>query len=166
MRKVRAHILLVLVAVFCTGSAGLEWIRSAPLPAGCTLHHFFHANIFHLAANCLAVWTMFGKGWKESWKEILAAYIIGSLSFLAHPEATVGISNLLFAVLGMRCIRNGWWRTRYFAVLWVTLIATAFIPSISGLTHCLSCAGGMLAGWISTKYKSLSEDYGKAGGGK
>ena len=109
---------------------------------------------------------MFGKGWKESWKELLAGYIIGSLSFLASPGTTVGISNLLFAILGTRCIRNGWYRTKYFAVLWGTLIVTAFIPSISGLTHCISCAGGMLAGWISIKYQSLSADYGKAGGGK
>ena len=109
---------------------------------------------------------MFRKGWKDSWRELLAGYLIGSISFLASAYPVVGLSNLLFAVLGIRAVRTGWWRTKYCIVLWATLLATAFIPGVSGLTHIVSCSLGMLAGFVSIKYRQLSIDYGKARGDK
>lgn len=160
----RVHIILLLLAVFIISGPGAQWLRSAPRLAGSLLHHFFHANFFHLAANCLAVWTMFGFRWRRGWKELLAGYIIGSAAFFASPMLAIGMSDILFAVLGIRSVRNGWWKSSYFIVLWATLILTALIPSVSGLTHCLSCAGGMAVGWLSVKYEKLSVDYGKARG--
>lgn len=109
---------------------------------------------------------MFGCKWKSAWKEIMCAFVIGTLSFLIASAHSVGFSDILFAVLGIRAARNGWWRSRYFVVMWATLILTALIPGISGLTHALSCAGGTVFGLISAEWKKILDDYGKARGNK
>ena len=166
MHKVRTYIILLLFAVFITGNAPRAWLLTEPQAVRCVLHHFFHANIFHLAVNCLAVWTMFPKGWSEHREELLVSFAVGSLSALAAPWPVIGFSNTLFSVLGYRAARYGWYRTAQFVVLVAAVLLTAFIPGISGLTHILSLAGGFAASMAASTYRKLSSDYGKARGDK
>lgn len=163
MDKVRVHLVALMVAVFFAVPS-LDWYSGLGVPLQAPLHHFLHANIFHLAVNCLAVWTMFNRRWKEEVKELLCAFVIGTAAYMAASAHSVGMSDVLFAVLGLRAARQGWWKSFYFAVMWGTILLTAFLPNISGLTHAISCAAGTAVGLAASSFRKLLDDYGKARG--
>ena len=66
------------------------------------VHHFFHANIFHLAVNCLSLWSLFRKEVRYSMVPLITAYLLGSASWFFTSADVVGFSNIIFALIGLR----------------------------------------------------------------
>ena len=154
----------VLTAFFITGVPGYLLSRSGSVALCAVTHHFFHANIFHLAANALAAWCVF-PDWKRM-RDLPAGFAIGSVAYLFSTIPVIGFSNILFSILGIRCVKDKWiFKEPFYATL-IALAVSFLIPKMSAVTHLAAFAGGMLFAWAGGFVKKLSEDYGKAGGGR
>ena len=75
-------------------------------------HHFFHANIFHLAVNSLSVWLLFRKGYRYEITPLIVAFICATISWYCSTADVVGFSNIIFATVGLRTpsLTHSWWR--------------------------------------------------------
>lgn len=149
-------IYLILVCVYAIPD-GLEWIIAQERGMQMFLHHFFHGNIFHLLANLLSLYFIVPRA--KSW-HLIAGYFIGSLSLLAVTNPVVGISNLIYAVIGLRSpsFDSWWWRhpgTKTFLMVTVLMI---FIPNISATTHIVSFMVGVLVSVSVRWFKRIGND--------
>lgn len=128
------------------------------------VHHFFHANIFHLAVNCLSVWSLFRKGYTYSLALLIWAYIIASISWFCTSADVVGFSNIIFALIGIRTpsLKNRYWRDPAVIAFFAITILMALLPQVSAVTHVVSFVlGCMVAGAIRI-VNSISSDFRRA----
>lgn len=128
------------------------------------VHHFFHANIFHLAVNCLSIWTLFRRGVRYDIWPLAAAYIIGTASWFCTSVDVVGFSNIIFALIGLRTpsIKSAWWKqSSVIAFLAITALM-ALLPQVSAVTHIVSFIFGCLASGAYRIICSLNRDYSRA----
>lgn len=128
-------------------------------------HHFFHANILHLAVNCYATWVLVGR--RFSVCELLIAWVLGSLSYIFASAPAVGFSNILFALMGMRTpsLRHSWWRSATTIVFLVVMVGYIFVPGVSAVTHIAAFAMGCAVSAVTRFFRQMESDYGKAKGG-
>lgn len=102
--------------------------------AGCTWPVMAHANVFHLAANIIALWLMYVAGWV--W---IPAVALGALGvWMGHA---VGFSGALFAAIGLQwdiydCKRNR-------ISIAVVMALSAIIPNMSFIGHAVPFFIGM-----------------------
>jgi len=128
------------------------------------VHHFFHANIFHLAVNCLSIWSLFRKGYTYSWVPLACAYVIASVSWFCTSDDVVGFSNFLFALIGMRTpsLRSRYWKDPAVIAFCAITVLMALLPQVSAITHIVSFVlGCMVAGAIRI-VNSISSDFRRA----
>lgn len=128
------------------------------------VHHFFHANIFHLAVNCLSVWSLFRKGYTYSLTLLIWAYIIASISWFCTSADVVGFSNIIFALIGIRTpsLKSRYWRDPAVIAFFAITILMALLPQVSAVTHVVSFVlGCMVAGAIRI-VNSISSDFRRA----
>lgn len=99
----------------------------------------FHANLFHLAVNCLSVWVLWPPhNERDNWREFAVACLI---SFIVYPlgfHPCVGFSNVLFATCGLRfrCLLSAWgWRKLEIIAFYVTMVGMCFFPQFAGTNH-------------------------------
>jgi uncharacterized membrane protein YesL len=128
------------------------------------IHHFFHANIFHLAVNCLSVWTLFRKGYMYNIAPLLWAFAIGSASWFCTSADVVGFSNILFALIGLRSpsLSNVWWKQPSVILFLAITALMALLPQVSAITHIVSFALGCLVAGASRIINSISRDFSRA----
>lgn len=128
------------------------------------IYHIFHANIFHLAANCLSIWVVFRKGETYSCSPLLIAYIIGTLSWFCTSSDVVGISNIIFALIGLRTpsIKHSWWRSRPVIIFLAVTLLMALFPQVSAVTHIVSFVLGSLVAGIKRTTHRINRDYRRA----
>ncbi len=116
---------------------------------------FFHANVFHLAANMMTLHLL-----QPSCRNLLAAYAISfATSFLAiAPLPTMGFSGILYVLIGIRTNlftgRFSFWKG-WFVMF---LFAGIAMPNVNGLLHLFCFIGGLTIRIISR----ISNDYAKA----
>lgn len=131
-------------------------------------YHFFHANIFHLAANCLSVWYLFKKTITRNAKtmiaEILIAYIIATFSYMVAFRPIIGVSNMLFAIIGMRtpAWSSSWWRAKETKLFFGITLFMLLFPQVSAITHITAFIIGVIVSMTKRKIKSLENDYRRA----
>ena len=140
-----------------------EYLHSHGIHVALT-HHFFHVNIFHLAANMLSVWLIFAKGRQYSWKVLLIAYICATLSWYSASGSVAGMSNMIFALLGLRTpsLKNRWWRQTSVLTFLIITVSMAFIPNISTVTHITSFILGVVCAALNRFVKRIKSDYARA----
>ena len=128
------------------------------------VHHFFHANIFHLAVNCFSVWLLFRKGVRYSVSPIVFAYLIGSLSWFCTSADAVGFSNIIFALLGQRTpsFKHTWWRQPQVIIFIVVTALMALLPQVSTITHIVSFILGALVSGARRIVYRINRDYSRA----
>lgn len=67
----------------------------------CFYYHFFHANIWHLLGNLLALYSF-----RPRWKTVAVAYACSTaavfIPFMAVGDCTCGMSALIYACLARR----------------------------------------------------------------
>ena len=128
------------------------------------VHHFFHANIFHLAVNCLSLWSLFRKDWKYSVTSLVFAYLIGTASWFCTSADVVGFSNIIFALIGLRTpsLRHAWWKQPSVILFLAITAMMALLPQVSAVTHIVSFALGCIVAGAYRVVNSLSRDYSRA----
>ncbi len=120
-------------------------LHGSPLCKALT-YHFFHANIFHLAANMLAVYVLFSPKCKvrPSAGKIALAYVIATITFFAATRPILGLSNILFALSGLSVRDFGRWIKQPSSKVFLCISAIMLaVPAYSGITHLLSFTTGV-----------------------
>ena len=127
-------------------------------------HHFFHANIFHLAVNCLSVWTLFRKDIRYSMTPLVLAYIIGTASWFCTSADVVGFSNIIFALIGLRTpsLSHSWWKQSTVILFLAITALMALLPQVSAVTHIVSFVLGCIVAGAYRVVNNLSRDYSRA----
>lgn len=128
------------------------------------VHHFFHANIFHLAVNCLSVWSLFRKGYRYSIAPLFWAFLIGSASWFCTSDDVVGFSNIIFALIGLRSpsLSNAWWKQPSVILFLAITALMALLPQVSAITHIVSFALGCIVAGAIRIVNSISSDFRRA----
>ena len=124
------------------------------------LYPFSHANIWHLAANCLCLFML------RCPLHIAATYLIAVIcsflpsfclidsivqgGFAALKEPTYGYSGILFAMVGISWGKIHRFRDMILRNKWI-LIIPAFIPHINFLIHIYCLLAGYLYGRYATR---------------
>ena len=111
-------------------TGGPYWTRAL-------LYHFFHANWWHLAVNAIAV-------------------LVYPLSF----RPVIGLSNVLYAVLGLRTppLRNPWWKHPSVLAFLAITVVMVFIPRFSATTHIAAFVLGMGGAALGRWWHNLTQD--------
>ena len=165
MGKVRYAIVLVLAVCYFLPKPDCLFYPEWP---GHLLHHFYHANVFHFAVNALAVWTVFDPRTRpEKWL-LPVAFVIASVSYCVAVKPTIGFSNVLFAVAGLRSpsFKSAWWRSRNALVFIGMMLLMFFLPMFSATTHLVSFTIGVGIAALVRLNKSLDDDTRRAKGGR
>lgn len=128
------------------------------------VHHFFHANIFHLAVNCLSVWTIFRKGYRYDITLFVWAFFIATASWFCTSADVVGFSNFIFAVIGLKTpnLANRWWRQPQVIAFFAITALMALLPQVSAVTHIVSFVLGCIVAGVYRVINNLSRDYSRA----
>lgn len=127
-------------------------------------YHFFHANLFHLATNVLAIWMVFRRGVRYRKTPLLLAYACAVVSWCLTSHPVVGISNIMFAYLGLKTpsFRDPWWRQSTAITFIAVTVGMAFLPNVSAVTHLGAFALGCLSAFIIRILKKIHSDYSRA----
>lgn len=168
MQKAKAIITIAALAVIYIlfirqDVAALGYTRSNV--AAHFYYMFFHANIFHLAGNCLGAYYLV-----RDVRSLIVAYIISvALSFIVYaPFPTIGFSAPLYVLAGIygRLFQRNPLKEPFLLVMYVLLIAGLFIPNLNGLLHVAALACGVLIAIISRFIKQIQYDYRRTCPGK
>lgn len=165
MGLLRIVIIAVLVAAHIAFGTP-EWLRPgcSPYLVRALSYHFFHASWWHLAVNCLAIWSVFRKEILcKACTDLAISYIIAVIVFPLSVRPVIGFSNILYAVIGLRTppLASRWWRTTPVIVFLAVTVALLLIPRFSATTHMAAFALGMACAGISRQIKTLKDDAGR-----
>lgn len=154
------RILLILAIIMVRIFVGLPDFIMDKSVATALSYPLFHANWFHLAVNALAIWLMFPPRRKGLWRDLAIGYVISCLVFPLSFRPVIGISNLLYAVIGLRtpAFSSPWWKKTEVIIFFVVTFAMLPFPQISGLTHILSLAAGIAIASLCRSIKKVTED--------
>lgn len=159
MRKV---IVMLIAVTYCLFGCP-EWIAGTSLPlwARAFAHPFFHGNVFHLAVNMIALWYAFPSGRRDNIRTFAAALVIAALSFAVVSEPAIGMSNVVYAAIGLRSpeFSHRWWKSPQVKAFLIVTAAMAAIPMFSTATHLISFAAGIL---ISVSRRFLTRTFNDA----
>lgn len=128
------------------------------------LHHFFHANIFHLAVNCLSIWTLFRKGARYRVLPVILAFVIATASWFFTSSDVAGVSNWIFALIGLRTpsLGHSWWRHTNTITFLVITALMSLLPNVSATTHIISFVFGCITAGVIRLTDSVCRDYSRA----
>lgn len=142
MGEMRYYLLVVLAVFFAVPIP--EELYTGDYPA-MLIYPFFHANIFHLLLNCLAVWTVFDPKTRPEWWYLPIGYIIAAATYPLTTYVLVGFSCVLFAIAGIRTpsFRSPWWRTWNCWVYIGTMLLMFLLPMFAASAHLISFAMGV-----------------------
>lgn len=164
----RAIILILFLIFILAGCPGYLADPSVNVWLKAVSYHLFHANIFHLAANLLSVWFIFRvmpyRNEAANAKDLAFGFIIATLAYFVATRPVVGISNIIYAVIGLRTpsLSHRWWRQQTTIAFLVLTVAMLLVPRLSALTHIVSFIAGTLVAMGRRKIKSLDNDYRRA----
>lgn len=167
----RYALIIILISLFMIfgcptylADTNVPWILRA------MSYHFFHANIFHLLANCMSIWFVFSvtpnRTEKDNCRNFLTAYLIATLTLITATRPVVGVSNIIFAVIGLRSpeLSHPWWKRRSTITFLGLTVLMLLVPRLSAITHITSFMCGVLAAYLSRWFKSIGNDYRRAAG--
>lgn len=156
----KAIIMIGILTAFLLLFHAPEWLHSRCWKIS-LVHHFYHANIFHLAVNCLSLWLMFRSSASVlRWSTIATAYILATASWFASPADVIGASNFIFALIGLRTpsFRHSWWKQRSVLFFLIVTAAMAVLPQVSAITHVVSFCLGCMVAALSRIINRISHD--------
>lgn len=123
-------------------------------------YSFFHGNWWHLAVNCLAVWTIFQPKYKTKPLQFVTVYLIAVLVYPISFRPVIGFSNVLYAMLGLRTpsLKSKWWKQPSVIVFLLVTLALIFAPQFSATTHIAAFLLGMASAAAKRSYQRLTRD--------
>ena len=104
--------------------------------------HFYHANIFHWAANSMALLLM-----RPSLRQMIESFPIAFAAMFFTNNPTVGFSAMIYAFIGLNIIR---WKVSMIdlATFIIANILTIFMPKVAFGVHLASFSLGIAAYYI------------------
>lgn len=149
-------IFVVLLVVFFIPN-GKEWLLQQGDVARAFLYHFFHGNLFHLLANVLSLYVMIPHS--KTW-HLASAYAIATLCAFVIPSPMIGISNVAYALIGVRSpsFDSYWWRHPGTLIFFSVTILMLFLPNISGVSHIVSFVVGAVVAIAVRWFKKMCRD--------
>ena len=147
----RYIIIIVCSILLITGVP--QWLTDTRWPLLCaTLYPLYHANLFHLAVNMIAVWTIYAPERNNKGLLLLSSWIISCIVWLGAPHPVVGISNLLYASIGCLSpvLRPGYWRTPAVIIFYGMTFFMVILPSVAGWSHIAALAMGIFVSLFRT----------------
>ena len=114
------------------------------------LYHFCHANVFHLAANLLALYAF-----RPRIYTCIVAYtcavLVSYIPIIIYDTPTMGLSAFLFAAYSRKFYFHHLNPSR----LILLQLAFAFIPGINWMIHIAAFISGYLYWMVYDTYKTL-----------
>ena len=106
--------------------------------------HFAHASVWHLAGNLLCFYIL--TRYRASWAELITAYLVASLcSFISpHTLPTVGLSGLIYALLGLRLAMSKRLSQRSVIRMLLVILLPCLTGKVNVLLHLSSLGAGYL----------------------
>lgn len=148
----------------------LQWVFGVPefLSGGgpywprALSYSFFHGNWWHLAVNCLAVWTIYKRPCKPC-GDLLFPFMIAVLVYPLSFRPVIGFSNILYAELGIHTppVKSRWWRQPSVIIFISVTLAMAALPRFAAATHIAAFLLGMAAASIKRLTHDLAKDAGR-----
>lgn len=122
-------------------------------------YSFFHAGWWHLAVNCLAIWTIYRSPCKPC-RDLLFPFLVAVLVYPLSVRPVIGFSNILYAALGLRTpsLRSRWWRQPPVLVFIAVTVLLVFIPRFSATTHIAAFVLGMAGASLQRGWLKLTRD--------
>lgn len=158
MRRGCIILYVIMVAVSWFGF-GTEWGYTASSPWWTHLtYHFQHGNIFHLAANMVAIFIMALSRRDPLWVWLASYALATACSFaVSSPLPTVGMSGMIMAYYGIVMAMGGGWRSvLYTAVL--TAVFGVFTIRMAAWLHMACLASGIIAGCLVAEVRMLTKE--------
>lgn len=163
MEKAIVIILALVYILFGTP----EWLSCGESPYALRMlgYSFFHANVFHLIVNLIAVNAAYSQRRKDNLYCLLWSVVVAILVYPLSIRPMVGFSNVLFATVGLRMppISRAWRHPSVVTFLLVTMLML-FIPQFSAVTHIVSFAIGVAIGYVHRFNLALEYDRKRASG--
>ena len=155
-------IILLTVCYFMTDP---HWLLEPGVPAF-VLYPLFHANIPHLALNCIALWAALDPRHKDRCRSLIVASIVSMLVYPLASRPVVGISNILYALFGLRtpAIDSPWWKAPSTLTFLIVTLAMWPLPMFSVTTHIASFIIGAAIAALNRYTERLDNDAKRAGG--
>lgn len=153
----------VLIAVYFL--CGIPSYMGCNLTASAFSHHFFHTNIIHLATNSFVLYAILGRySLKSEIVQLLFAFLIASISYYIASVPTVGASDMIYAIIGLRSpsFRSKWWVSPNTIVFLLFMVAYIFVPGISAITHIFSFVVAVVISYLTRVIKETNKAYEKA----
>ena len=157
---VRIILILILVVLQAVFGAPEYLLGAEHYWARALSYSFFHANWWHLAVNAIAIWTIYQPRYKTGPLQIAVAFVIAVLVYPLSLRPVIGISNLLYATLGLRTpsLKSKWWKQTPVIIFLAVTIAMLFIPRFSATTHIAAFLLGMAGAAIKRQYYVLTNE--------
>lgn len=160
MGALRITLIAVLTAVYFAFGIP-DWLRDGDYLTRAVSYSFFHASVWHLAINCLAIWSIFRKGnLCKACTDLVISYIIAVIVFPFSIRPVIGFSNILYAMIGLHTppLTSKWWRTPQVIVFLIVTVALLFIPRFSATTHIAAFILGIAFAYFRRFNQSLVKD--------
>lgn len=156
---VRIVIILLLVALRIIGIP--DFLSTGPYWQRALAYSFFHGSWWHLAVNCIAVWTIYDprRGCKPC-RDLLFPLLIAMAVYPLSFRPVIGFSNVLYAVLGLRTpsLSSDWWKRPEVIVFIVVTVGLLFVPQFSATTHIAAFLLGMAGAAVGRFYNDIISD--------
>ena len=156
---VRIAIFAVMIVFYLIGTPG--WMTERSLPSALA-YPLFHANVFHLCVNLVMAYGIFAPG-RAGFGQLLMGYIVSIIVYPVSSVPLIGMSNILFAVLGLRTpsLSSPWWRQPAVLVFLTVMVAMVPIKNVAGLTHIMSFGLGVCLSYVGRTIKEEFKDVGR-----
>ena len=160
MGAIRYILIAILVALYTI--LGIpDWVRDGSYLLRASTYSFFHASVWHLAVNSLAIWGIFRKdNLCKACRDLAISYIIAIIVFPFSVRPVIGFSNILYAVIGLRTppLTSKWWRSSQVIVFLIVTVALVFIPRFSATTHIAAFLLGIGCAYVRRFNQSIVKD--------
>lgn len=158
MGKIMPIAILIAIYLFAPVPNYLSNLCDRPVLSALT-HHFFHLNVMHLAVNCMALYFYISINRGRRWM-YATAFIIGTMAYAFALRPCIGLSNFLFALLGLYTpsLKHSWWKSSNTIIFLSVTIAMLLLPSVSAITHIGAFATGVAVAALRRQVKQLNND--------
>ena len=138
-------VIIVICCVLCLTGVP-DWMTDSRWPWLCAAAYpLYHANIFHLTVNMIAVWALYAPRFRNKGWLLLCSWLVSMAVWPLAPHPVVGISNLLYASVGFMTpvFRKGYWRQPAIIIFYLMTLGMVFLPGVAGWAHIASLAYGL-----------------------
>lgn len=158
----RILVIGILYIIYMLAGCPLWLSGGIPVWQRALIYSFFHANLFHLAANAVSIWFIYDPRRKRNGLNLSLAYLIAIIVYPLSTVPAVGFSNILYAALGLRtpALSSPWWRQSNTIVLLLVMVAMLAVPRVSAVTHMAAFFLGAVGAAIGRTIQPFVKDAG------